>query len=200
MKSSTKSLKAAATVYTETGVPFPLAAGQTVTLYPVLNSACDTTLALTVTWSNPGTGETSSITQHPFKPTIVLTAGAGAQVVTAITIDGAEIQEIGTIRYQVEDTALKLFMYGRRKFTLENEYITGLNMPSIIARGLLAKYKDPMSVIESIEVCYSPNIEIEDVVLVTETNSNISRNYIVVGITHTVTSASATTKLKLIKQ
>lgn len=200
VKSDAQSLAASATVYTHSGVPLYIPAGTTVIIYPELNVVCDTTLVLHVTWSATGNGETSSIVQHPFKPTIILTAGSVAVYVTILTITGTEIVSIGTLRAVAVDTAAKLFQYGRRRFSLQNDYITGPNMPGIIANGLLLKYKDPTSLIESLEVSYCPNIEIEDVVLVSETNSNISRNYIVVGITHTVTSASATTKLKLIKQ
>jgi len=199
VKSQTQSLKAPAIVYTEQSVPIFIPAGVSLTLYPELTANCDTTLVLNVTWSAPGTGETAVITQHPFKPTVILTAGGTDQIVTVLTITGEEIQNIGTLRSEVVDTPAKLFLYGRRKYSLQNDYITGANMPQIIASGLLAKYKDPTSIIESMDVAYCPNVEIEDVVLVTELNSNISRNYIVIGITHAIAEAVATTKLKLIK-
>ena len=199
VKSQTQSLKAAAIVYTEQSVPIFIPAGVSLTLYPELTANCDTTLVLNVTWSAPGTGETAVITQHPFKPTVILTAGGTDQSVTVLTITGEEIQNIGTLRSEVVDTPAKLFLYGKRKYSLQNDYITGANMPQIIASGLLAKYKDPTSLIESMDVAYCPNVEIEDVVLVTELNSNISRNYIVIGITHAIAEAVATTKLKLIK-
>ena len=199
VKSQTQSLKAAAIVYTEQSVPIFIPAGVSLTLYPELTANCDTTLVLNVTWSAPGTGETAVITQHPFKPTVILTAGGTDQIVTVLTITGEEIQNIGTLRSEVVDTPAKLFLYGKRKYSLQNDYITGPNMPQIIASGLLAKYKDPTSIIESMDVAYCPNVEIEDVVLVTELNSNISRNYIVIGITHAIAEAVATTKLKLIK-
>ena len=80
---------------------------------------------------------------------------------------------------------------------MQNDYIYINSVPKNIAQYIIDNYNKVVSWLPSLKIVFTPQIELNDVVTVIETNSGVSSNYAVISIQHEIISAK--TSLVLVK-
>ena len=189
---------ASATHWKYTGQPFIVPAGTTFQMPISLDTPCDTVgMTLTLTYSPSGAGETVTLTAHPTSPIITIVAAGGDITVTAASVDAYGLIQTGNIIAKIAGSALLTKRYCNRDFTLQNDYIYINSVPKNIAQYIIDNYNKVVSWLPSLKIVFTPQIELNDVVTVIETNSGVSSNYAVISIEHEIISAK--TSLVLVK-
>ena len=184
---------ASATHWKYTGKPFIVPAGTTFQMPISLDTPCDTLgMTLTLTYTPTGAGETVTLTLHPTSPVINIEAGGADITVTAASVDAFGLLQTGNIMAKVAGSALLTKRYCNRDFTLQNDYIYINSVPKNIAQYIIDNYNKIVSWLPSLKVVFTPQIQLNDVVTVIETNSGISSNYAVISIQQDIISAKTT--------
>jgi hypothetical protein len=199
VKSQPLTLGAAKTEWVSPIDIITLGIGQTITFQIQLDDICFPPHTLNLTWSATGLGETSSITTHAKNPIITLTAGSQSVNITALSVTSTPYVSQSAFLATAETSSLIILRYGDRGFSLDNSYIYDYTTPQLIADYMIQAFGKIINWLPTLEVMFAPNIQLEDRVTITETNTGVNADYYVVGCSHNLTSGSATTTLVLVK-
>ena len=174
--------------------------GLSVTINAVLSApAINETVVLTA-YPNT-TGLVMTFTPHVTNPTVTImntNVGMGANRSVNFTIQGNKLNTSSSLSAETKDAG-SIAKYGKRLSSISNKYVCDVISLQLISGALIDKYKTPQSIITSMKVAYSPNLEIGDLVTVVEINTGTNENYYVINISHNIKTASADTTLQLVK-
>lgn len=191
------------------GNPLNVTNGQTLTYKIVLPNGMDTSFmsgaspaAGVVTFAGGGAGSWSFTRIHPTQPILKIVI-TGSGTITDLRVIGKSFTNSNTIATQTAVDAASVKQYGDRPLPLSNPYIINSSIALSIATRLLQNYKDALSFVPSCVVRPSFAAQIGDRITITETNADLSADFIIVGLAHSyalnVESGDVKTTLTLLK-
>ena len=187
--------QASTTVWTYPELPLVFQNGGSLVINITLDSPCDSgSEAVVVTWS--GTPGTIVLTKHATKPVLTITTTVGCQI-TALSLIAKPYNTVGKMQGVAITDSLTIKRYGQRQYSLENDYIQTQNLLNVIANSFIQNYGKVLTFIPTLQIVFTPQIQLDDVVTVTELNTGINANYHVVSVAHDLTRMITTLKLLL---
>jgi hypothetical protein len=121
----------------------------------------------------------------------------GSGTITNLQIVEKHFENNNTILAKIESDKSSINSYGLRSLELSNEFIVNPNFADSIANYYLRYFKSPISYISNCLIRPTYSLQIGDRVTVSEDNTNLNNDYIVIGMTHVYSLTQIGTTLKL---
>jgi len=154
-----------------------------------------------ITWGTAA-GSTS-LTSHPSKPVLTITATTPGTI-TALSISGYPFIQEGAVESITVAEQELIDLYGERQDILENDNIDNKDMADDISKSVIRRFKQPLTWLPDMTVRPTPNIQINDRIRTQELITGIDYDFLTVGIQQEISTTeshdlSAQTKLETVK-
>lgn len=146
---------------------------------------------------------TTSITSHPSKPILTISVTA-AGTIEELYVQGYPFIQQGTVEAVAVASKRVLDLYGERQDVFENDFIDNKNLAQDIATSFVARFGQPLTWIPDAEFRFSPNLQINDRVRISETNTGLNVDFGVLSVMQEIRAIAAqelqvSTKTELVK-
>lgn len=168
--------------------PFPITNGVTYTFNIVPDNPVDTNrmsgaspACIAITFASSGTGTYSFTYISPTAPILQIVC-THTGTITNLQLIETHFENNNTILLQEAKDTSSISSYGLRSYNISNEFIVNPNFALSIANSYISQFKDPRSYISQCIIRPTFSILLGDRVNVSESNTNLHTDYIVVGI------------------
>lgn len=147
---------------------------------------------------------TASITSHPSKPILTITATV-AGTISELKLTGTPFVQEGTVEAVVEAEDEIQADYGPQDDVFESNYIDNVDLARDIATAKIARFgQGPIDWLQDVPCRFSPNIQVNDRTRIVEGNTDIDADYVILGAMDVLSASadrsfSAETRAELVK-
>lgn len=171
-------------------VPLSVTMGQVITLSIFVSGGMDTSnmsganpSAAAVVFGAGATGSWSFTSIHPTLPVLVINVTNGGTI-TDLRLVGKTFSSSTYVQAQRITDADSVAKYGGRQLSISNTWIVGSQVASTIATSIVNNFKAPTTYIPKASVRPMFSVQINDRVTVVDINTDLSADYLVVGVEH----------------